>query len=79
MTIERGELAAFRRGETMANQTNTIEHERDQEPTRIHTTDRKEIREALMRLRMIGEELPPVDAAAVVREGRALAEDRGVR
>ena len=63
----------------MANQINTIEHERDQKATRIHATDRKEIREALMRLRMIGEELPPVDAAAVVREGRALAEDRGVR
>ncbi len=69
----------FLNNETMANQTNTIEHERDHKTTRIHATDRKEIREALMRLRMIGEELPPVDAATVVREGRALAEDRGVR
>ncbi len=63
----------------MANQTNTIEHERDHEATPIQPTDRNEIREALMRLRRIGEELPRVDAAVVVREGRALAEDRGDR
>ena len=62
----------------MANQTNTIEHERDQGATRIQP-DRSEISKALMRLRKIVEELPPVDAAAIVREGRALAEDRGAR
>jgi hypothetical protein len=60
----------------MANQTNTIEHG-EQEAPRIQPTDRNEVRNALMRLRRIGEELPSVDAAAIVREGRALAEDRG--
>jgi len=60
----------------MAKQTDTIEHERDREAT-VQPNDRNEIRQALLRLRSIGEELPPVDAAAVVREGRALAEDRG--
>jgi hypothetical protein len=63
----------------MANQTDTIEHEREQEAPRIQPTDRNETRKALMRLRRIGEELPPVDAAAIVREGRAAAEDRGAR
>jgi len=41
-------------------------------------TDRKlgpeEIRKALRRLREIGENLPAVDAVAIVREGRDLAE-----
>ena len=63
----------------MANQTDTIEHERDHDATNIRPVDRSEVRKALMRLRKIGEELPPVDAVAIVREGRALAEDRGPR
>ncbi len=63
----------------MANQTDTIEDKREQEAPRLQPTDRNEARKALMRLRRIGEELPPVDAAAIVREGRALAEDRGAR
>ena len=63
----------------MAKQTDTIEHERDREATRVQAADRNEVRKALVRLRRIGEELPPVDAAAIVREGRALAEDRGPR
>lgn len=63
----------------MANQTDTAEHEREQEAPRLQPTDRNEARKALMRLRRIGEGLPPVDAAAIVREGRALAEDRGTR
>ena len=63
----------------MTNKTNTIEDEREQEATRIPQKDRNEIHKALVRLRRIGEELPPVDAAAIVREGRALAEDRGAR
>ena len=41
-------------------------------------TDAEEVREALQRLRRIGETLPPVDAAALVREGRDAAE-RGRR
>lgn len=37
---------------------------------------REEIRNALLRLREIGQSLPPVDAVAIVREGRDLT-DRG--
>jgi len=35
--------------------------------------NREEIRQALLRLRHLGEKLPPVDAAMVIREGRDMA------
>ena len=63
----------------MANQPNTVEHEHEQDAPRIPSTDRNQALKALRRLRTIGEKLPQVDAAAIVREGRALAEDRGAR
>ncbi len=80
MTFIRGEIWLAQSSvdeDIMAKQTNTIERER--EARRIQPTDRNEVRKALMRLRRVDEELPPVDAAAIVREGRALAEDRGAR
>jgi hypothetical protein len=61
----------------MANQPNTVDDERDQESPRSQPTDRNEARKALMRLRRIGEGLPPVDAAALVREGRVSEHNRG--
>jgi hypothetical protein len=63
----------------MGNRTDTIEPEREEEAQRTQPNDRHEARKALMRLRRIGEALPPVDAAAIVREGRDLAQDRGAR
>jgi hypothetical protein len=62
----------------MTNKTNTIEDKRDKKPPRVPPCDRKEVLNALTRLRRIGEQLPPVDAVAIVREGRDLA-DRGSR
>jgi len=62
----------------MTNKTNTIEHMPDKKTPRVPPFDRKEVRDALTRLRRLGEQLPPVDAVAIVREGRDLA-DRGSR
>jgi hypothetical protein len=47
------------------------------EPPRGLSTDQiihwGEIRQALLRLRQLGEKLPPADAVATIREGRDLA------
>ena len=40
-------------------------------------TDTDNVREALQRLRRLGESLPTVDAAAIVREGRDASERSG--
>jgi hypothetical protein len=57
----------------MAEKSDTLKRESELQPA----TDqgrREEIRTALQRLREIGEKLPVVDAVAIVREGRDLAE-----
>jgi hypothetical protein len=56
----------------MSKKSDTLRHEK--EPISTNQSLRhKEALEALRRLREIGENLPPVDAALIVREGRNLA------
>jgi hypothetical protein len=57
----------------MAEKSNTLKHEKEQIPT-DESLKREEVLAALHRLRQIGEKLPPVDAAIIIREGRILAE-----
>lgn len=61
----------------MVKKSDILRHEK--EPTSTdQSLRRQEALEALRRLREIGEKLPPVDAALIVREGRNLA-GRGSR
>ena len=56
----------------MTQSTDTREDEQEKYPTESVSPSLEEIREALVRLRQVGEKLPPVDAVAVIREGRDL-------
>lgn len=58
----------------MVEKTDTLKPEKEPEPVADQPARRKEAREALQRLRRIGESLPAVDAVAVVREGRDASE-----
>lgn len=57
----------------MAKKSDTLNHERERRKN-DHNLRRDEYLKALRRLREIGEKLPTVDAAAVIRESRDLAE-----
>lgn len=57
----------------MPNKSDTLIRESEHQPA-TDQKRREEIRRALRRLREIGEKLPAVDAVAVVRESRDLAE-----
>lgn len=57
----------------MSQNTDTLEYERDVHPTQLHPPTLAQIREALARLREVGEKLPPVDAVAIIRESRDLS------
>jgi hypothetical protein len=58
----------------MAEKSDTLKRESELQPAIDQGRRREEIRTALQRLREIGEKLPIVDAVAIVREGRDLAE-----
>ncbi len=58
----------------MAKTPETLKRESKEQNFAELTKRREEALNALRRLRKIGERLPPVDAAAIVREGRNLAE-----
>jgi hypothetical protein len=54
----------------MVEKSETIGHESSSQLVTAQAARREEIREALRRLREIGEASPAVDAVAIVREGR---------
>ena len=56
----------------MAKKSDTLNHEKEQSQTNQSPKNHDAL-EALRRLRDIGEKLPTVDAAAVIRQGRDLA------
>jgi len=56
----------------MTKKSDTLNNEKEQKQEN-QSLRRKDVLKALHRLRDIGEKLPAVDAAAVVREGRDLA------
>jgi hypothetical protein len=56
----------------MAKKSDTLNHEKEQRQV-AQNLKREAALEALRRMRDIGEKLPEVDAAAVIREGRDLA------
>ncbi|MBA3440071.1 MAG: hypothetical protein H0T92_09420 [Pyrinomonadaceae bacterium] len=58
----------------MTKKFDTLKPEQDLQSTGNQTVRRERAREALRRLRQIGEDLPSVDAVAVVRESRDMAE-----
>lgn len=58
----------------MAEKSDTLKTGRERETDADRSADREKAREALRRLRRLGENLPAVDAAAIVREGRDLSE-----
>lgn len=55
----------------MANKADTLNHEKEQKQG-ARDLKREDALGALHRLRELGEKLPEVDAAAIVREGRDL-------
>ena len=55
----------------MAEKSDTLKHDVQEQNESLK---REEVLKALRRLRDIGESLPVVDAAVVIREGRNLAE-----
>ena len=57
----------------MAKKPDTLNHEKEQRQT-DQSPKREDVLKALRCLREIGEKLPAVDAAAVIRESRDLAE-----
>ncbi len=57
----------------MSQNTDTREHERSTHPAQPCQPTPIQVREALARLREVGENLPPVDAVAIVRESRDLS------
>lgn len=57
----------------MSQNTDTLEHERGDHPAQPLPPTPAQIREALTRLREVGETLPPVDAVAIIRESRDLS------
>ena len=56
----------------MAKKSDTLSHEKEQKQS-DQRPRREAALKALRRLRDIGETLPAVDAAAIIREGRDLA------
>ncbi len=55
----------------MPQNTDSLKHERGAHPAQpLVPTLQAQIREALTRLREVGEKLPPVDAVAIIRESR---------
>jgi hypothetical protein len=56
----------------MTKKSDTLSHEKEQRQA-AQSFNREAVLNALRRLREIGEKLPTVDAAAVIREGRDLA------
>jgi hypothetical protein len=58
----------------MAEKSETVKHESGSQLVTDGAARREEIRDALRRLREIGEALPAVDAVAIVREGRDSAD-----
>lgn len=54
----------------MAEKSETVKHKSNSQLLTDRAARREEIRDALRRLREIGEALPAVDAVAIVREGR---------
>ena len=57
----------------MANKPDAINGDRTQQLTPERTPLREEVYAALLRLRKLGENLPTIDAAEIVRESRDLA------
>lgn len=57
----------------MSQNADMLEHERDAHPVQPLPPTPAQIREALARLREVGEKLPPVDAVAIIRESRDLS------
>lgn len=57
----------------MAEKSDTLKRDAET-PVPAQELQREEIRKALRRLREMGEKLPAVDAVAIVREGRDLAD-----
>ena len=58
---------------SMTKKSDTLNHEKEQRQI-DQSLRREEALKALRRLRDIGEKLPTVDAAAVIRDSRVLAE-----
>jgi hypothetical protein len=58
----------------MNEKSETLRREPEPQTTPDRELGRDEIRQALRRLRGIGEKLPVVDAVAIVREGRNLSD-----
>jgi hypothetical protein len=59
----------------MSQDIHTLEHKRDDHRAQPLPTTPTQIREALTRLREVGEKLPPVDAVTIIREGREAAQE----
>jgi len=59
----------------MSQDTDTLKQERGDHPAQPLAPTPAQIREALTRLREVGEKLPPVDAVAIIREGREAAQE----
>lgn len=57
----------------MAEKSDVLKPEEEHRPAADAHADSQRVRAALQRLRRIGEDLPTVDAAALVREGREAA------
>lgn len=58
----------------MIEKSDTLKPKQNPQPTAEQPVSRERVREALHRLRQIGEGLPAVDAVTVVRESRDVAE-----
>lgn len=58
----------------MIEKSDSLKHEQHSQSTGNQTARHERAREALRRLRQIGEDLPAVDAVALVRESRDVAE-----
>ena len=58
----------------MSNNTDSLNHTESGEQQKNIAAAQREAKEAILRLRKLGESLPLVDAVAIIREGRELAE-----
>jgi len=54
----------------MSDNLKTLNHPESAENEKAAAALKQEAREAVLRLRKLGERLPPVDAVAIIREGR---------
>jgi len=59
----------------MSQDTDTLKQEQGDHRAQPLPPTPAQIREALTRLREVGEKLPPVDAVAIIREGREAAQE----